>query len=61
MSVVEISTYKDNPVISFKKDSADPYPFSFGYAKAKIIVENIEAIREFIKQCDEIASAKKVK
>jgi hypothetical protein len=33
-----------------KRDENDRYPFSFGLSKAKLIVENIEQIKEFVEQ-----------
>ena len=59
--IVETGIYKDSPVITFKKDSDDRYPFSFGYAKAKIIVDNIEAIKEFVTKCETEKAAKGTK
>jgi hypothetical protein len=50
--ISEIGEYKGNKVITFRKDQDDKYPFSFGYAKAKIIVENIEKIHEFVNACE---------
>ena len=50
--ISEIGEYKGSKVITFKKDNEDKYPFSFGYAKAKIIVENIEKIKEFVTTCE---------
>ena len=34
-------------MIILKKDDNDNYPFQFGKAKAKLIIENFEAIKEF--------------
>jgi hypothetical protein len=45
--MVEYSEYQGKPVITLKKDPDDRYPFSFGKAKAKLIVENIDAIKKF--------------
>jgi hypothetical protein len=50
--ISEIGEYKGNKVLTFKKDADDKYPFSFGYAKAKIIVDNIETIKEFVATCE---------
>ena len=46
--VSETSIFKERPVISLKKDEDDRFPFSFGIAKAKLIVSNIDAIRKFV-------------
>jgi hypothetical protein len=45
--MVEYSEYNGNPVIVLSKGPDDRYPFSFGQAKAKLIAENIEAVRKF--------------
>ena len=44
----EISTYKNNPVITLKENDNDKYPFSFGFKKAKLILSNLEAIKKFV-------------
>lgn len=50
MSVVEQSEYKGNKIIILKRDENDRYPFSFGKAKARLIVENFEAIKKFAEE-----------
>ena len=50
--ITEISEYKGSPVFVIKKDADDKYPFSFGCAKAKLMIENIEAIKAFVAECD---------
>jgi len=47
MSVVEFSEFKGHKMIVLKKDESDKMPFQFGKAKAKMIVENFEAIKKF--------------
>jgi hypothetical protein len=47
MSKVEYSEFKGNKIIKLKKDDADQFPFSFGRSKAKLIVDNFDAIKEF--------------
>ena len=49
---VEISEYQGKPVIALREKPEDQYPFSFGYKKAKMILENIEAIKEFLSKCE---------
>jgi hypothetical protein len=44
----EISEYKGNPVITLNPGSR--FPFTFGVAKAKLILENLDEIRAFIAQ-----------
>ncbi len=46
---VEMEEYNGNPVISLKRDKNDSYPFKFGLRKAQLILDNIEAIRKFVK------------
>lgn len=43
----EYTTYKGSKVLVLKKGADDPYPFSFGKAKAKLIVEHLEIIKKF--------------
>ncbi len=50
MSKVEFSEFKGNKIIKLKKDDNDQFPFSFGKAKAKLIVENFDSIKEFSEQ-----------
>ncbi|MFH0947401.1 MAG: hypothetical protein V1833_00155 [Elusimicrobiota bacterium] len=46
--MVELSEFKGNKVIVLKRDENDKYPFSFGTAKAKLIVQHIEDIKKFV-------------
>ncbi|MBU0531972.1 hypothetical protein KKB44_00595 [Candidatus Micrarchaeota archaeon] len=50
MSVVDYNEYRGNKIIVLKRDENDRYPFSFGKAKAKLIVENFEAIKKFAEE-----------
>jgi hypothetical protein len=45
--MIEFGEYKGNKLIKLKKSEADTFPFSFGRSKAKLIVENFEAIKKF--------------
>ena len=47
---VEFSEYKGNKLIVLKRSEEDTYPFSFGKTKAKLIVENFEAIKKFAEE-----------
>ena len=47
MSIVDYSEYKGNKLIVLKRDENDKFPFSFGKTKARLIVENFEAIKKF--------------
>ncbi len=48
--MIERSEYKGNPIIVIKRSEDDKYPFSFGLAKAKLILENIEEIKKFVEE-----------
>ncbi len=50
--MVEYGEYKGNKLIILKKTDTDRFPFSFGKAKAKMIVENFEAIKKFAEEAD---------
>ena len=50
MSKVEYSEFKGNKIIKLMKDDADQFPFSFGKAKARLIVENFDAIKAFAEE-----------
>ncbi|MBI4948311.1 hypothetical protein HY844_02020 [Candidatus Berkelbacteria bacterium] len=52
MSIVEESEFKGNAMIVLKNDEEDKYPFQFGVKKAKLILENIEAIKSFVDKND---------
>lgn len=48
MSEVSESEYKGNPMLVIKQNPEDKFPFQFGVKKAKLILEQIEAIRQFV-------------
>jgi len=48
--MIERSEYKGKPLIVIKRNEDDKYPFSFGVSKAKLILENIEAIKKFVEE-----------
>lgn len=52
MAIVEESEFKGNPMIVIKNSEDDQYPFQFGVKKAKMVVENIEAIKKFAEKYD---------
>lgn len=52
MSIFEESEFKGNPMIVLKNSEDDAYPFQFGVKKAKLVLENIEAIRKFVEKND---------
>ena len=39
--------FKGNKMIVLKRDESEKWPFKFGKGKAKLIIENIEAIKKF--------------
>jgi hypothetical protein len=47
---VEYGEFKGHKMIILKKDDQDQYPFQFGKAKAKLIVEHYKAIKEFAEE-----------
>lgn len=48
--MIERTQYKGKPVLIIKRSEDDKYPFSFGVAKAKMIVDNIEEIKKFVEE-----------
>ncbi|OGB89764.1 hypothetical protein A2625_06605 [candidate division WOR-1 bacterium RIFCSPHIGHO2_01_FULL_53_15] len=48
MVIIERSEFKGRPMLVIKRDENDKYPFSFGLAKAKLILENLEEIKKFV-------------
>lgn len=52
MSLVSESEFKGNVMIVLKNSEEDQYPFQFGVKKAKLVVENIEAIKQFVAKYD---------
>ena len=49
---VKYEEFKGHPMIALLKDEDDEYPFKFGVGKAKLILENIDAIKEFVEEND---------
>ncbi|MDR1998257.1 MAG: hypothetical protein LBQ83_08050 [Candidatus Margulisbacteria bacterium] len=50
--IIEESEYMGKPMLVLKNDEKDRFPFSFGLAKAKKIVEAIEDIQKFVTKHD---------
>ena len=48
--MIEFGDFKGRKVIKIKKGEEDTFPFTFGKAKAKLIVENFEAIKKFAEE-----------
>jgi hypothetical protein len=47
---VEYGDFKGNKMITLKRDDNDKFPFSFGKAKAKLIVQHYEEIKRFAEE-----------
>tara|TARA_Y100000034_G_scaffold136889_1_gene216725 strand:- start:2515 stop:2673 length:159 start_codon:yes stop_codon:yes gene_type:complete len=49
---VEYSEFKGNKIIKLisEKDTEGNWPFSFGKAKAKLVVENFDEIKKFAEE-----------
>ena len=45
-----IGEFKGNVVITLKRSEDDKYPFTFGLAKAKLIMEHLEDIKKFYEE-----------
>jgi len=50
--MIEKTEFKGNPVIVLKRNENDRFPMSFGINKAKLIIENIEGIKQFVTEND---------
>ena len=48
MAIVERSEFKGKAMLVIKKSAEDQYPFSFGIAKARLIMENLDEIKKFV-------------
>jgi len=48
MVIAERSEFKGNPTIVLKRTADDKYPFSFGLAKAKMVLDAIAEIGQFV-------------
>jgi hypothetical protein len=50
MTMIEYGEFKGNKMIIIKRNEDDKFPFQFGKNKAKLIVENYEAIKKFAEE-----------
>ena len=48
MSIAERGEYKGSPILTLKRQENDKFPFSFGVSKAKLILEHMDDIEEFV-------------
>ena len=46
--MIEKSEYRGKPILILKRNEEDKFPFSFGLAKARLILENYEEIKKFV-------------
>jgi len=49
----EISDFKGHPLLVLKEFETDERGFSFGLKKAKLIISNLDAVKDFIKESEE--------
>lgn len=49
--------YNGNPMLIIKGKTDDRFPFQFGLKKARLILENIEAIRQFVAESESKSKA----
>jgi len=47
-SLAELSEYKGNALIVLKTSADAKWPFQFGVGKARLILDNLDAIRAFV-------------
>jgi len=50
--IAERSEYKGKPTLVLKRSEDEKFPFSFGVAKAKMILDHIEEIKKFVAEND---------
>ena len=48
--LVEYTEFKGNPMIVLKRTPDDKYPFQFGISKAKLVLDNFDAIEAFVEE-----------
>jgi hypothetical protein len=48
MSPTSESEYKGNPMIVLSQGPEDKFPFQFGLKKAKLILDHLEEIKQFV-------------
>jgi hypothetical protein len=50
--MIKRGEYQGKPVISLIRAENDKFPFTFGAAKAKLILANLDEIKKFVDECD---------
>ena len=53
--IAERSEFKGKPVLVLKRSEDEKFPFSFGLAKAKMILDHLEEIKKFVTENDKAA------
>lgn len=48
--MAEKGEYQGKPILILKRNENDRFPFSFGVSKAKLIMENLDAIKKFVEE-----------
>lgn len=48
--VAEIGEFKGKKTLTLRRDESDKYPFSFGWGKARLILDHIKDIEKFVKE-----------
>ena len=51
--MIEYLTYKKKPILLIKNDTNNLVKISFGIKKAKLILENMEAIKKFVEKYEQ--------
>jgi len=44
----KLGEYKGNPTITLTNTPEDKYPFTFGVNKARLLLANLEAVKQFV-------------
>jgi hypothetical protein len=54
--LVERGDFGGKPTISIRRGQADKYPFTFGLAKARVLLAVIDDVRQWVSECEEKAT-----
>jgi hypothetical protein len=54
--IAERSEYKGRPTLVLKRSEDEKFPFSFGVAKARMILEHLEEIKKFVAENDKASA-----
>jgi hypothetical protein len=59
MSYCKRTEYQSKPMLTItREENDDRYPFSFGFMKAKMILEHIDEIKKFVEEMESKGSGK---